>query len=138
MKHLPWQTFSQLSHVYGGVLGLQLGSMPAIIISDPEIVKEALITKADTFSSRRLLRRVKYGLCQGNDIVHHIYDDRWKLLRKLVHQFMLSKRMITERQHIIKEEANYLTRTVLNKYTKGEEVWSTTNEIVLESPIQSQ
>ncbi len=80
MKHLPWRKFSELSKRYGGIIGLELGSVPAIIISDPEIVKEALITKGH-FNSRKLLRRVEYGLSQGNDVVHHAYDERWKSLR---------------------------------------------------------
>ncbi|KAE9598872.1 putative 3,9-dihydroxypterocarpan 6A-monooxygenase [Lupinus albus] len=55
ISHLPHQSFHKLSIRYGPIMQIFLGSMPCVIVSNPEIAKEFLKTHETSFSDRLLL-----------------------------------------------------------------------------------
>lgn len=97
-----------MSHKYGGIIGLQLGSVNTIVISDPNLVKETLVQKGEIYSSRKHSEMFSLALRSNNDIVVHAYDDRWRVLRKLAHQQLFIKSKLQMREHLIYGEVNQL------------------------------
>lgn len=49
---LPFRSFDTLAKTYGGIMQLNLGQVPIIVISSPEMAKEALKTHDPVFAAR--------------------------------------------------------------------------------------
>lgn len=48
---LPFRSFDTLAKTYGGIMHLNLGQVPIIVISSPEMAKEALKTHDPVFAA---------------------------------------------------------------------------------------
>ncbi|EFJ18862.1 hypothetical protein SELMODRAFT_111723, partial [Selaginella moellendorffii] len=82
LSRLPHQSFQNLSRKLGGIMYLRLGMTPAIVISSPDLAKEALRSNDSSFGFRPYLLVGEYltynfkgiGLSNG---------DHWKNMRKI-------------------------------------------------------
>lgn len=81
--HLPHRTLHRLSHKYGPVMGLKLGSGLTVVVSSPEAAELFLKTHDLNFANRP--RRQAYELITyGNKgIAFSEYGPYWRDLRKL-------------------------------------------------------
>ncbi|KAG0480261.1 hypothetical protein HPP92_011119 [Vanilla planifolia] len=73
----------RLSSKHGPLMLLQLGQIPTIVASSPEIADEILKAQDHIFCGRpyvTVTHRFSYG---GLDIAFAPHDDRWRLLRRL-------------------------------------------------------
>ncbi|KAL4395249.1 hypothetical protein AHAS_Ahas02G0233100 [Arachis hypogaea] len=79
----PHQSLFNLSKIYGPLMTLKLGSLNAIVISSPEIAKEAL-TKHDLAFSNREVPDITRALDHHKvSLVWSPICDHWRTLRKL-------------------------------------------------------
>ncbi|XP_047384173.1 cytochrome P450 2G1-like [Sciurus carolinensis] len=106
----------QLQKKYGPMFTVYLGPRPVVVLCGHELVKEALVDRADEFSGRGEMATLErnfrgYGVALSN-------GERWKILRRLsltiLRDFGMGKRNIEER---IQEEAGYLLEEF--RKTKG-------------------
>lgn len=61
----PWKGFDAIRQQYGDVVGLQLGTVRAVLVSSPDIMREVLLTKGEIFCNRPAFDR--YSLIFGGD-----------------------------------------------------------------------
>uniref|UniRef100_A0A8C2U111 unspecific monooxygenase n=1 Tax=Coturnix japonica TaxID=93934 RepID=A0A8C2U111_COTJA len=101
------KTLEKLSEKYGPVFSVQLGSTPVVVLSGYEVVKEALIDRADEFAARGhwpIGDRANKGLG-----IIFSNNEGWLQVRRFalttLRNFGMGKRSIEER---IQEEAEHL------------------------------
>ncbi|TXG46898.1 hypothetical protein EZV62_026192 [Acer yangbiense] len=91
---LPHRSLQKLSQKYGPIMLLQLGKVPTLVISSPEMAKQVLKTHDLECCSRPLTqgpRRLSYNFL---DIAFSPYSDYWKEIRKIcVLELFSSKRV---------------------------------------------
>ncbi|NXN43924.1 CP2H1 protein, partial [Rhinoptilus africanus] len=112
----PWnvpESLKKLSKKYGPVFTIYLGPQKVVVLHGYDVVKEALIDQADTFSGRGNLPLIK-KLFQGTGIVTS-NGETWKQLRRFalttLRDFGMGKKSIEER---IQEEAHFLVERIRN------------------------
>ncbi|NXC31943.1 CP2C8 protein, partial [Campylorhamphus procurvoides] len=111
------KTLQKLSEEYGPVFTVHLGSDPVVVLHGYDVVKEALVDRADEFASRG---RMPIGDRANNGLgIVFSNNEPWLQVRRFalttLRNFGMGKRSIEER---IQEESDYLLEEI-NK-TKGE------------------
>ncbi|XP_063168435.1 cytochrome P450 2F3-like [Candoia aspera] len=101
------QSLRELSKTYGPMYTFYLGSRPCVVLSGYQVLKEALIDKAEDFSGRGDFPAVQMW-SKGNGIVYGT-GERWRQLRRFAistfKNFGMGRRSMEQR---IKEEAQCL------------------------------
>ncbi|WCJ37121.1 cytochrome P450 family 71 subfamily B polypeptide 2 [Euphorbia peplus] len=100
---LTHQRFQALSLTCGPVMSLQLGQVPAIIISSAEAAKQVMKIHAESFAERPMVLDAQIVLYNRNDILFGSYGDHWRQMRKIwILEFLSAKRVQSSR--LIREE----------------------------------
>ena len=79
---LPHQALAKLSKTYGPLMTLKLGSITTIVISSPNLAKEALQKNDQAFSSRTIPDMTRVFDHQEFSIGWLPANSKWKNLRK--------------------------------------------------------
>lgn len=90
----PHIAFHRLSLRYGPLMFLQLGTLPAIVISSAEVLRDVLRTHDIIFSNKPVMTatwKLSYG---GKDMAASQYNDPWKQMKKVTMLGLLSMRRI--------------------------------------------
>uniref|UniRef100_A0ABM5FCE0 unspecific monooxygenase n=1 Tax=Pogona vitticeps TaxID=103695 RepID=A0ABM5FCE0_9SAUR len=110
------KALQQLSEKYGPVFTVHFGGDPVVVLHGYDVLKEALIDRADEFAPRGRLALVD-KVNKGRGIIFS-NGERWKVLRRFtlttLRNFGMGKKSIEER---IQEEAQYLLEKLRD--TKG-------------------
>uniref|UniRef100_A0ABM5FCE4 unspecific monooxygenase n=1 Tax=Pogona vitticeps TaxID=103695 RepID=A0ABM5FCE4_9SAUR len=110
------KTLQQLSEKYGPVFTVHFGGDPVVMLHGYDVIKEALIDRADEFAPRGRLPLFD-KIHKGKGIAFS-NGERWKVLRRFalttLRNFGMGKKSIEER---IQEEAQYLLEKLQD--TKG-------------------
>uniref|UniRef100_A0A2P2IPQ7 Premnaspirodiene oxygenase-like n=1 Tax=Rhizophora mucronata TaxID=61149 RepID=A0A2P2IPQ7_RHIMU len=109
---LPHHRLTELSKKYGGIMHLQLGEVPHVIISSPEAGKEMLKTHDANFSQRPFLLAACYATYNFKDLVFAPYGEYWKQLRKLCVLELLSAKRVQSFRSIREEEVSNLISSI--------------------------
>ncbi|GLT73193.1 hypothetical protein SLA2020_450670 [Shorea laevis] len=109
---LPHRSLQSLSKKYGPMMLLHLGSVPTLVVSSPEIVKEMLKTHDIIFSNRVKPMSVHVILNGCNDLAFSPYGEYWRKLRKLCVQELLSIRRVQSFQFLREEEVDRLVKRI--------------------------
>lgn len=117
---LPHLSLAKLSHSYGPIMSLKLGSMTAIVISSPEATKEAMQKNDQIFSYRPTPDTLRA-------LDHHIYSlawmqpsAQWRNLRKLCATKVFAPRMLDSTQFLRQKKVQELMDYVKERSKKGE------------------
>lgn len=78
----PHQTVAKLSKTYGPLMTLKLGTITTIVISSPEITKEALQKNDQAFSSRTVPDMARAFNHHKNSMAWLPANGHWRILRK--------------------------------------------------------
>ena len=121
LGNLPHQAAAKLSETYGPLMTLKLGSMTTIVISSPELAKEALQKHDRVFSGRTIpdtVRGVEYskisiGLLPASSA-------QWKNLRKVSAMQIFAPLRLDSTQTIRITKVQELVDYVKEKCTSGE------------------
>nr|XP_010929931.1 cytochrome P450 71A9 [Elaeis guineensis] len=101
---LPHHSLHHLSLKHGDLMYLQLGSIPALVVSSSEVVRELIKGHDLVLSSRPALyaaRKFTYGFA---DMAFAPYGEHWKQGRKVVVSELLSAKRVQSFQVIRDEE----------------------------------
>ncbi|XP_019443227.1 PREDICTED: cytochrome P450 71A1-like [Lupinus angustifolius] len=87
------QCLSQLSHKYGPIMSLQLGSVPTLVVSSSKMAKQVLKTHDLNFANRPPFLGLKKLSYNGLDIGFAPFSPYWKEMKKLcvLHLFSLQR-----------------------------------------------
>ncbi|KAF8406323.1 hypothetical protein HHK36_008409 [Tetracentron sinense] len=79
-------TLAKLAKVHGGMMTVWFGSWkPTIVVSDPDLAWEVLVTKASDFSSRTFPYRSKLTSADWHTLSTSNFGPHWHTLRKGLH-----------------------------------------------------
>nr|ADO16183.1 cytochrome P450 mono-oxygenase [Artemisia annua] len=95
-----------LSKSYGPVVSLNLGFIPAIVVSSASVAKEILKTQDLTFCSRPSfhgLQRVSYN---GLDVALSPYNKNWKEMRRIFTVYLFSPKRLQSSRFIREDEVS--------------------------------
>lgn len=109
---LPHDSLHQLSLKHGPLMYLQLGSVPALVISSSEVVRELVKHHDLVISSRPALyaaKKITYGLV---DMAFAPYGEHWKQARKVVVSELLSAKRVQSFRVTREEEVAMLIASI--------------------------
>lgn len=95
-----------LSKSYGPILSLNIGFIPAIVVSSASLAKEILKTQDLTFCSRPLLHGIKTIGYNGRDVALSPYNKNWKEMRKVFSVYLFSPKRIQSARYIREDEVS--------------------------------
>ncbi|KFP07213.1 Cytochrome P450 2H1, partial [Calypte anna] len=114
LRNIP-ESLKMISKEYGPVFTIHLGPQKVVVLYGYDVVKEALIDQADTFSGRGNLPLIK-KFFQGTGIVTS-NGETWKQLRRFalltLRDLGMGKKSVEDR---IQEEAHFLVERLRNTH----------------------
>ncbi|XP_062116099.1 cytochrome P450 71A9-like [Humulus lupulus] len=113
----PHQTFGRLSHRYGPIMFLKLGSIPTLVVSSAEVAKEIFKSHDIIFSGRPVLYAVKTLGYNGSTVSFAPYGDYWREMRKIVILELLGQKRVRAFQAVREEEVRTLIDTITSTPT---------------------
>ncbi|KAM3281918.1 tryptamine 5-hydroxylase-like [Capsicum chacoense] len=112
LTDMPHHTFTQLAHKLGPIIHLQLGQVPTVIISSPQLAELILKTHDHIFASRPQLIAAQYLSFGCSDITFSPYGPYWRQARKICVTELLSSKRVNSFQIIRNEETNRMLRMI--------------------------
>ncbi|XP_061348252.1 3,9-dihydroxypterocarpan 6A-monooxygenase-like [Gastrolobium bilobum] len=122
ISQLPHQSFHKLSTRYGPIMQIFLGSVPCVVVSNPEIAKEFLKTHETCFSNRftnYAVHYLSYG-CKG--FLFAPYGNYWKFMKKICMSELLGGRNLDKLLPLRQQETLRFLRLLQKKGEAGEGV----------------
>ncbi|KAL6524170.1 hypothetical protein OROMI_031265 [Orobanche minor] len=105
---LPHHAFRRLARQYGPVLHLQLGQVPAVVISSRQAAKEVLKIQDPACADRPESIGSKIMWYDYTDIVFSPYNEYWRQMRKICILELLSSKNVRSFGSIRQDEASRL------------------------------
>ncbi|KAH9321872.1 hypothetical protein KI387_016511 [Taxus chinensis] len=112
ISRLPHRSLCSLSHKYGPIMTLYLGSLPTIVISSPQMAKQVLKTQDHLFASRPVMGDDNHIL-SPHKIATAEYGPYWKLMRKMFVQEILSPKKMDSCASLRAREVCAMTHSIL-------------------------
>ncbi|KAE9386355.1 cytochrome P450 [Gymnopus androsaceus JB14] len=117
LTHYPELTLDYWAKRFGPLYSLWLGNQLFVIISDPVIVRDLMVTNGAIFSSRKEMFLKSQIIFAGRGITATPYNDRWRKHRRLS-TVALSARAVDGYTHVLDYEATILIKELM-KYGKA-------------------
>ncbi|KAL0577768.1 hypothetical protein V5O48_004226 [Marasmius crinis-equi] len=103
---------------YGPLYSLRVGKQLFMIISDPQIVKDLMVTNGAIFSSRRDVFLRSRTILANRGITASPYGDTWRKHRRLSNT-VLNTRTVDQGVHLIEAEANRMVKELITLGQEG-------------------
>jgi cytochrome P450 len=111
-RGLPPQALDSLSRQYGGLMFLQLGELPTIVVSSREAAREIMKTHDLKFCTRPVNPAMKILTYDGKDIVAAPYGKYWREVRKISVLELFSTKRVQSFRSIREEEIKNLIEQI--------------------------
>ncbi|GLT73331.1 hypothetical protein SLA2020_451990 [Shorea laevis] len=105
-------SFRELARKHGPLMHLQLGQVPAIVVSSPRIAREVMKTHDLAFSQRPEFFLPKIMFYDGADIAFSPYGDYWRQMRKACVMELLSAKRVQSFDSLREEEVHNLIQSI--------------------------
>ena len=79
----PWEVCAEYGETYGGITQIWLGSIPALVINDPNLIEEVMFSKQDNFYKDVLDKAARPPppmMTEDSAFIRRDQDDRWAYL----------------------------------------------------------
>lgn len=119
---VPHKTIASLTKTYGPLVFLKLGSRPALITSDPDIINDIMKTQDLVFSSRPQTICAKHLTYNLHDFILAPNGDHWRAMRRICVMHLLSPTRLESFAATRDEEANAMVESVVVSAREGMEV----------------
>eukprot|EP01132_Coremiostelium_polycephalum_P012017 gene12017-14698_t len=111
----PHESLYQMYLKYGKIIKIKFGGVDTIVLTEPDILKEAFIEKGPVFISRFL--RASRTACNKNDNIVNSNGETWRHLRMLASS-ELTNLKLKKFEYIISDEASKL----VDKFMENEKL----------------
>ncbi|CAN0875039.1 Cytochrome P450 71D7 [Linum grandiflorum] len=130
---LPHRRLRDLAGEHGPLMHLNLGQVPTIVVSSPEMAKHVMKIHDINFANRPFLLAAKV-ICDGfNDIAFSPYGNYWRQLQRVCTLELLSSRRVGSYRSVREQETANFVREIASKegslINLTERVCSLTNSI---------
>ncbi|KAL7592725.1 hypothetical protein Lser_V15G34270 [Lactuca serriola] len=113
-SELPHQVLRNLARKHGPLMHLQLGEIPYLVVSSPQIAKEILVKQDLSFASRPELLVSKIVFYNSSDIGFSPYGNHWRQMRKICAMELLTAKKVQSFSSIREEEVGALMNSILS------------------------
>ncbi|CAL5075977.1 unnamed protein product [Urochloa decumbens] len=110
----PQRTLQRLARRMGPVIHLQLGGVPAVVVSSPEAAKEVLKTVDVHCCNRPSSPGAKMLTYDYRDIAFSPYSERWRERRKLFISELVGSKRAQSFSHALEEQVDQLIQSLSN------------------------
>ncbi|PHU14809.1 Premnaspirodiene oxygenase [Capsicum chinense] len=124
----PNLTLSNLATKYGPIMYLQLGAIPVVVVSSPNMAKEILKTHEIAFATKPQLTSITITTYNFKDVAFAPYGDKWRQMRNICVTELLSTKMVRSFSSIRKDEIMKLVLPIQS--TNGSRVVNLTEKIL--------
>ncbi|KAI3914604.1 hypothetical protein MKW92_017864 [Papaver armeniacum] len=114
ITELPHISFKKLSDKYGPIMFLKLGSVPTLVVSSANIVKEIFTAHDLVFSNRPMLYAAKKFSYEFVDITFAPYGEYWREVRKITMAELLSVKRVAALIELIHRSSSSSLTTPIN------------------------
>ncbi|XP_050221240.1 cytochrome P450 726A27-like [Mercurialis annua] len=111
----PHHRLTELAKSYGPVLRLQLGQVPAVIISSADAAKQVLKLRENQFLERPSLLAAEIMLYNRSDIIFAPYGDHWRQMKKIAILELLTPKRVQSFKSIREEEVSNFIKFLYSK-----------------------
>ncbi|KAJ0971363.1 hypothetical protein J5N97_019322 [Dioscorea zingiberensis] len=87
----PHQTFAKWAEVYGPIYSIRLGSNMMVVLNSTEVVKEAMVTKFSSISTRKLSQALTVLTSNKSLVAMSDYDEYHKMVKRYILASLLGK-----------------------------------------------
>nr|XP_016462768.1 PREDICTED: premnaspirodiene oxygenase-like [Nicotiana tabacum] len=108
----PHRTLRKLARKYGPIMYLQLGEIPAVVISSPIMAKQVLKSHELAFTSKPQLTSIAINTYNYKDIAFAPYGDNWREMRNICVTELLSAKMVKSFSSIRNDEISSLVSSI--------------------------
>ncbi|XP_059305292.1 tryptamine 5-hydroxylase-like [Lycium ferocissimum] len=112
LTDMPHHTLTQLAQKLGPIIHLQLGQVPTVIISSPQLAELVLKTHDHVFASRPQIIAAQYLSFGCSDVTFSPYGPYWRQARKICVTELLSSKRVNSFQFVRNEEINRMLRVI--------------------------
>ncbi|KAF5318738.1 hypothetical protein D9619_011047 [Psilocybe cf. subviscida] len=114
----PELTLDHWAKKFGSLYSVWLGNQLFVIVSDPQIVKDLMVTNGSIFSSRKEMFLKSQIIFAGRGITATPYNDRWRKHRRLA-SVWLHKPAVDDYTKVLDYEATVLVHDLYNDGRAG-------------------
>ncbi|KAM0937035.1 putative costunolide synthase [Dioscorea sansibarensis] len=112
LGELPHRSLRHLAEKYGPLISLQLGQIPAIIVSSPEVASEIMKTHDLAFCSRPATPVFMKFSYSGSDMAFSKYSEHWRQLKRLGTLEILSMKRVQYFRSVREDEVHVLIQSI--------------------------
>nr|DAD30758.1 TPA_asm: hypothetical protein HUJ06_009609 [Nelumbo nucifera] len=106
------RTLRSLSQCHGPLMLLQLGNIPTVVVSSPDIAREILKTHDIIFASRPKVIAAERLLYNYKDLASAPYGEYWRQVRKICILQLLSVKKVQSFRRVREEETALLIENI--------------------------
>ncbi|THH14404.1 hypothetical protein EW146_g5920 [Bondarzewia mesenterica] len=114
----PELTLDHWAKKFGDLYSLWLGNQLFVIVSDPAIVKDLMVTNGAVFSSRKEMFVKSQIVFVGRGITATPYNDRWRKHRRIAFGW-LNQRAVDSYTSVLDREATVLMKALYEESKAG-------------------
>ncbi|KAM0036929.1 putative cytochrome P450 [Helianthus debilis subsp. tardiflorus] len=109
---VPHRVLGSLARKYGGIMYLQLGQVPTVVISTPRLAQEILKTNDVVCADRPSTIASQILFYKGQDIAWAPYGSYWRQMRKICTLELLSTKRVRSYSFILEEEIMHMRKSL--------------------------
>ncbi|CAM8942312.1 unnamed protein product [Rhodiola kirilowii] len=80
----PYKTFSKLAETYGPIYRIRLGSSTLVVLNSVDVAKEAMVTRFESISTRKLSHALELLTCNKTMVAISDYDSFHKTVKRFI------------------------------------------------------
>ncbi|KAG0605960.1 hypothetical protein M758_9G101700 [Ceratodon purpureus] len=120
LGNMPHQVMMDLSHKYGEIYSLRLGSRPCVVVSTPKMARVFLTTHDRNWASRSTeIMHSYYFSYDHKGISFSPYGPNWRQLRKIVNEEIFTEKRMEASTEIRKQELHHMIRSITHHVQQG-------------------
>ncbi|KAG6855791.1 hypothetical protein H0H87_010804 [Tephrocybe sp. NHM501043] len=119
LRKYPERTLDAWARFYGPLFSVWMGSQLFIVISDPQVARDLLVTHGSNFSTRKKYFMKNQVILRGRAITASEYGDKWRQHRRIATQ-VLTPKAIQGYADIMDYEAHIFIRSLFEESKQGQ------------------
>ncbi|KAJ3484381.1 hypothetical protein NLI96_g5681 [Meripilus lineatus] len=118
LRKYPERTLYAWAKKYGPLFSVWMGDQLFVVISDPQVARDLLVTNGAIFSSRKQYFIKNQVILRGRAITASPYDDKWRQHRRIAMQ-LLAPKAVQGYAHLLDYENRIMLRSLFNETNQG-------------------
>ncbi|RWV96492.1 hypothetical protein GW17_00040786 [Ensete ventricosum] len=116
---LPHRTLRAMAARHGPIMLLQLGEVPALVVSTVDMAREVMKEQDHIFGSRPSLKVPNMLLRDGRDVAFAPYGNYWRQVKKVSLLHLLSAKMVRSFRSVRQEQVARMTDEISRACSSG-------------------